>query len=201
MAAKTTSGSGFRPYSCSPPSTWLIQPKIAKIFQGHFFEIFGVKVEKLKKIKRVTKIEHSRFFEILWPLCPSTIVPKFNHFHREINFLGKCAFSDLADFWLIFRFFERIEVCAFVSRKLNMRRGPFFTFPDNFTPSILIEKISHLGVQVRGLQRPQIRLRGQNFKIVTFLSGSCDQTVRPRGSVVVLFCVPEGPVVNALTRF
>jgi len=24
IAAKTTSGSGFRPYSCSPPSTWLI---------------------------------------------------------------------------------------------------------------------------------------------------------------------------------
>ena len=24
MAARTTSGSGFRPYSCSPPSTWLI---------------------------------------------------------------------------------------------------------------------------------------------------------------------------------
>ena len=123
MAAKTTSGSGFRPYSCSPPSTWLIQPKIAEIFQGHFFEIFGVKVEKFKKIKRVTKIGHSRFFDILWPLCPSTIVPKFNHFHRVINFLGKCAFLDLADFWLIFRFFERIEVCAFVSRKLNMRRA------------------------------------------------------------------------------
>ena len=51
MAEKTTSGSGFRPYSCSPPSTWLIQPKIAKIFQGHFLkEIFGVKVEKFKNI-------------------------------------------------------------------------------------------------------------------------------------------------------
>jgi len=32
-----------------PPSTWLIQPKISKIFQGHFFEIFGVKVETLKE--------------------------------------------------------------------------------------------------------------------------------------------------------
>ena len=50
MAAKTTSGSGFRQYSCSPPSTWLIQLKIAKIFQGHFFEIFGVKVKKFKNI-------------------------------------------------------------------------------------------------------------------------------------------------------
>ena len=30
-------------------------------------------------------------------------------------------------------FFERIEVCAFVSQKLNKQRGPFFTFPDKFT--------------------------------------------------------------------
>jgi len=37
-------------------------------------------------------------------------------------------------------FFERIEVCTFISRKLNELRGPFFTFPDNFTPSVLIAK-------------------------------------------------------------
>jgi len=48
MAAKTTSGSGFQPYSCSTPSTWSFQAKISKIFQGHFFEIFGVKVENFK---------------------------------------------------------------------------------------------------------------------------------------------------------
>jgi len=48
MAVKTTSGSGFRAYSYSPPSTWSFQRKISKIFQGHFFEIFGVKVEKFK---------------------------------------------------------------------------------------------------------------------------------------------------------
>jgi len=128
-------------------------------------------------------------------------VPKFIHFHPVINFLGKCAFLDLADFWLIFPFFERIEVCAFISRKLNKLRGPFFTFRDNFTPSVLIAKKSHLGVKVRGLQRPQIGLRNQNFKIDTFSRDSCEQTVRPRGSMVVLFCTPEGPVVNALTRF
>jgi len=128
-------------------------------------------------------------------------VPKFIHFHPVINFLGKCAFLDLADFWLIFPFFERIEVCAFISRKLNKLRGPFFTFRDNFTPSVLIAKKSHLGVKVRGLQRPQIGLRNQNFKIDTFSRDSCEQTVRPRGSVVVLFCTPEGPLVNALTRF
>ena len=81
-----------------------------------------------------------QFFDILRPLYPSTIAPKFIHFHREINFLRKCSFSDLADFWLIFRFFERIEVCAFISRKLNKLRGPFFIFPDNFTHSILIAK-------------------------------------------------------------
>jgi len=50
-------------------------------------------------------------------------------------------FLDLADFCLILCFFERIEVCAFISRKLNKRRGLFFTFPDNFTSSILIAKI------------------------------------------------------------
>ena len=39
-----------------------------------------------------------------------------------------------------FSFFEHIEICAFISRKLNKLRGPFFTFPDNVTPSILIAK-------------------------------------------------------------
>ena len=73
-------------------------------------------------------------------------------------------------------FFERIEVCAFVSQKLNMRRGPFFTFPDNFTHSILIAKNIPPGVKVRGLQRPQIGLRGQNFKIETFA-----RLLRPNG--------------------
>ena len=135
-----------------------------------------------------------QFFDILRPLYPSTTVPKFIHFHRGKNFLRKCAFLDLADFWLIFRFFERIEVCAFISRKLNKLRGPFFTFPDNFTHSILIAKNIPPGCQGSGAT-------GQNFKIETFLRGSCDQTVRPRGSVMVLFCKPEGPLVNALTRF
>jgi len=95
MAAKTTSGSGFRPYSCSPPATWLIQPKIAKIFRGHFFEIFGVKVEKFKNIlNELQEFPTRDFFDILWPLCPSTTVPKFIHFQSVINFLGKCAFLD-----------------------------------------------------------------------------------------------------------
>ena len=100
-----------------------------------------------------------------------------------------------------FSFFERIAVCAFISRKLNKLRGPFFTFPDNFTPSVLIAKKIPPGVKVRGLQRPQIGLRCQNFKIVTFSRGSCDQTVRARGSVVALLCTSEGPLMNALTSF
>ena len=44
----------------------------------------------------------------------------------------------LSRFLAIFLVFERIEVCAFISRKLSKLRGPFFTFPDNFTPSVLI---------------------------------------------------------------
>jgi len=90
-------------------------------------------------------------FYISWPLCSSTIVPKSIHFHRVINFLGKCAFLDLADFWLIFRYFERVEVCAFISRKLNKLRGPLFTFPDNVTPSILIVKKVPPRIKFRGL--------------------------------------------------
>jgi len=137
------------------------------------------------------------FFDILRPLYPSTTAPKFIHFHREINFLRKRAFLDLADFWLIFRLFERIEVCALISRKLNK----FFIFPDSFTYSTLIAKNIPPKVKVRGLQRPQIGLRSQHFKIDTFSRGSCDQMVRPRGSMVVLLCTPEGPLVNALTTF
>ena len=57
-----------------------------------------------------------------------------NKLSREIRVSG------LSRFLAYFSFFERIEVCAFISRKLNKLRGPFFTFPDNFTPSILIVK-------------------------------------------------------------
>jgi len=99
MAAKTTSGSGFSSYSCSPPSTWFIQPKIAKIFQGHFFEIFGVKVENFKNIlNELQEFPNKQFFDILQPLYPSTTVPKSIHFYREINFLRKCAFFGLSRF-------------------------------------------------------------------------------------------------------
>jgi len=55
--------------------------KNRKNFSEHFFEIFAVKVEIFKEFFKVTKISHMQFFDILWPLCPSTIVPKFNHFH------------------------------------------------------------------------------------------------------------------------
>jgi len=53
------------------------------------------------------------------------------------------------------------------------------------------------GVKVRGLQRPQFALRTQNFKIFTFLRDPCVQTVRPRGSLMALFCITEGCLVNA----
>jgi len=46
----------------------------------------------------------------------------------------------LSRFSAYFSFFERTGVCAFISRKLNKLRRPFFTVPDNFTPSILIAK-------------------------------------------------------------
>jgi len=66
MAAKTTPGSGFRPYSCSPPSTWSFQAKISKIFQGHFFEIFGVKVENFKNyLNELQEFPNLQFFDIL----------------------------------------------------------------------------------------------------------------------------------------
>ena len=64
---------------------------------------------------------------------------------------------DFANFWLIFRFFERIEVCAFISRKLNKLRGPFFTFPDNFTPSTLIAKKYPIWGQGSGATAPRNR--------------------------------------------
>jgi len=138
MAAKTTSSSGFRPYSCSPPDLVYLA-KNRKNFSGALFrDIWGQSRNIQRIFFKVTKLSHSLFFDILWPLCPSATVPKFIHFHRVINFLGKCAFLDLADFWLIFRFFERIKVCAFISRKLNKLRRPFFTFPNNFTLSTLI---------------------------------------------------------------
>jgi len=172
-----------------------------KISGALFRDIWRQSWKIQKHFKWVTRISHSRFFDILWPLCPSTTVLKFIHFQSVINFLGKCAFLDLADFWLIFRLLERIEVCAFISRKLNKLRGPFFIFPDTFTPSVSIANKYSTWGSYRGLQRPQIGPTGQNFKIVTFSRGSGDQTVRPRGSMIILFCTPEGPLVNTLTGF
>ena len=118
-----------------------------------------------------------------------------NKLSKEMRVFG------LSRFLAYFLFFERIEVCAFICRKLNKLHGPFFIFPDNFTYSILIAKNIPPGGQGSGATAPQIGLRSQNFKTDTFSRGSCDQTVRPRGSVVVLFCTPEGPLVNALIRF
>jgi len=80
--------------------------KNRKNFSGHFFEIFGVKVEKFKNIlNELQEFPTFNFFDILRPLYLSTIAPKFIHFYREINFLRKCAFLDLADFGLFFVFF------------------------------------------------------------------------------------------------
>ena len=120
------------------------------------------------------------------------------HSHQVMNFLEKCAFLDLADFWLIFRFFECTEVCAFISRKLNKLR---FTFPNNFSPGILITKSIPPEGQGSGLQCPKIGLRTQNFKIFTFSHAPCDQMVRPRGSVTALFCITEGPLTKPLPVF
>ena len=61
-----------------------------------------------------------------------------------------------------FRFFERIEVCAFISRKLNKLRGPFFIFPDNFTHSILIAKNIPPGGQGSGATNRSQRPKFQN---------------------------------------
>ena len=52
-----------------------------------------------------------------------------------------------------------------------------------------------------GLQRHQIGLRTQHFRISTFSRLHCDQTVRPRGPMFALFCITEGPAVNAFTGF
>jgi len=102
----------------------------------------------------------------------------------------------------LFSFFECIEVCAFISRKLNKLR---FTFPNNFSPGILITKSIPPEGQGSGLQCPKIGLRTQNFKIFTFSHAPCDQMVRPRGSVTALFCsypyniayrAPGGPTLK-----
>ena len=87
-----------------PRLGWFSQ-KSQKFSGALFRDIWGQSWKIQKHFKWVTRISHSRFFDILRPLYPSTTAPKFIHFHREINFLRKCAFLDLADFWLIFRFF------------------------------------------------------------------------------------------------
>jgi len=50
MAAKTTPGSGFRPYSCSPRSTWSFSQKSQKFFRGTFLRYLGSKLKTSKII-------------------------------------------------------------------------------------------------------------------------------------------------------
>ena len=86
-----------------PRLGWFSQ-KSQKFFRGTFWDIWGQSWKIQKHFKWVTRTSHLQFFDILRPLYPSTTAPKFIHFHREMNFLRKCAFSDLADFRLFFRF-------------------------------------------------------------------------------------------------
>ena len=163
MAAKTTSGSGFR--------LGRFSQQLQKKFQGHFFEIFGVKVEKFKEFFWSYKNFPLAIFWYFVAVVPIYHCAKIhslslsNKLSREMR-----VFFDLADFWLIFRFFERIDVCPFVSRKLNKLRGPFFINLDNFFPSILIAKNIPPGVKVRGLQRPRNAVRAQDFNFFYFFA-------------------------------
>jgi len=121
-----------------------------------------------KKFLKVTIISHSRFFGYFVAVVPVHHCAKIHSLSSSNKLSTEMRVLDLADFLAHLSVFERMKVCAFISRKLNKLRGPFFTFPDNFTPSILIAKNIPPGVKVRGLQRPQIGLRSQNFKIVNF---------------------------------
>ena len=111
VAAKTTSGSGFRPYSCSPPSTWLIQPKIAKIFPGHFFKIFGVKVEKFKNILNESQEFPTRDFLTFCGRCAHLpLCQKIHSLSSSNKLSGEMPVFGLSRFLAHFQFFECIEV-------------------------------------------------------------------------------------------
>ena len=137
----------------------------------------------------------SEIFDILQPLWPSSNEPKFSHFHSVINFLQRSAFCDLADFWPIVRFSECPKVCAFISQKLCQLCQLFFIFLDNSC------KISHLEVEVRGLQCPKNAPKSQYFKIFTFSRGFCGQMVRPSAPMPTLFCTTRGPLLIPPTGF
>ena len=176
MAAKTNSGSGFRLYSCSPPSTWSFQVKMSKIFLGAlFWDIWGQSWKLQKLFKWVTRISHSRMFDILPPLWPSTTAPKFIYFHPVINFLQRSAFWDLADFPLIFRVSELPKVCAFISQKLNKLRPWFFIFPNNFCRSIRIWKNVPPGGHGSGATAPPKRFQKPKFQNFHFFAWPLSQ--------------------------
>ena len=86
----------------------------------------------------------------------------------------------LADFWLIFPFFERINVCAFISRKLNKLRGPFFIFPDNFTHSILIaKKYLTWGSRFGGYSAPKSVSEAKISKLTLFRAAPVTKRLDP----------------------
>ena len=88
MAAKTTSGSGFDFRFAFYALDFVENEYNIEGVRRTLFEIFGAKVRKFKKkFKRVTRISHSRLFDILWPLGPPTTVPKTSHFGLTFNFL------------------------------------------------------------------------------------------------------------------
>ena len=99
MAAKTTSGSGFHFRFAFYALDFVENEYNIAGVRRTLFEIFGAKVRKFKKIfKRVTRISHSRIFDILWPLGPPTTVPKTSHFGLTFNFLWSFKFFGLSFF-------------------------------------------------------------------------------------------------------
>jgi len=86
----------------------------------------------------------------------------------------------LSRFLAHFSFFECIEVCAFISQKVNKLRRPFFTFPNNFTHSVLIaKKYPTWGSRFGGYSAPKLASEAKISKLTLFRTAPATKQLDP----------------------
>jgi len=98
-------------------------------------------------------------------------------------------------------FYSHIQVCAFISQKLNELGRLFIMFTKNFYPSIQIAKKHPIWASFGGYSTPPNRPKNPKFQIFHCFSSHLRPKRLDPGVVMALFCTTEDTLVNTLTNF
>jgi len=176
----------------------VILAKNLKVFLGgHFLRYLGSKLKNSKKKKSyrnfplticwysVASVPIYHCAKIHWLLTSNKLSNKMRIF--ELSRL-------LAHFWP-FNEHPRLHL---YSSKTKQVRWAISCIPDNSSLVYKSLKTSIQGSRFGSYSAPKSVSKP---KISLFLRSAGVQTVRPRGAVVALFCITDGPLLNALTSF